>query len=218
MPGRYVFPGGNVDPADTDVKWRELFAALGFDGGRLASLIPQVAKRPQLFQPRENELPREISLRITAIRETFEESGVLLCRRKRDDDDVSTWAQHMASEDSHDYKTIRIESFSWISIGSFSPMLIAYSFSVPKNELKTWQYKVHHDARLFFELCEKLQCCPDLWALHEWANWLTPTFRSGKLYDTAFYLACMPFEPNAEHESNEMEDLKVRRLLSGNLG
>ncbi|EZA57441.1 hypothetical protein DMN91_008749 [Ooceraea biroi] len=177
MPGSYVFPGGVVDPADADVKWRELFAAFGFDDGSLASLIPRVATRPLIFRPRQNELPREITLRITAIRETFEESGVLICRRRRDGGDagISIWARHM---------------------------------SMPKNELQTWQSKVHKDATLFFELCEKLQCCPDLWALHEWSNWLTPTVMPTTRYNTIFYMACLPFKPNAKYEANEMEGLK----------
>lgn len=100
MPGNYVFPGGIIDPADANVKWRELFAALGYDGDSLARLIPQAATRPPIFQKQQNELPREISLRITAIRETFEESGLLMCTRRRDGDDISTWIQHLPSKGS----------------------------------------------------------------------------------------------------------------------
>jgi len=87
-----------------------------------------------------------------------------------------------------------------------------WSFPVPKDELVMWQSKVHDDANMFLKLCEKLQCCPDLWALHEWSNWLTPNILSSR-YDTIFYLACMSFKPNAKYETNEMEGLKVRYLL-----
>lgn len=93
MPGLYVFPGGAVDPADANLKWREHFAAFGLDSDKLASLVSRTASRPQIFRSRENELLREISLRITAIRETFEECGILICRRE---DAPSGWAEHMS--------------------------------------------------------------------------------------------------------------------------
>lgn len=97
MPGTYVFPGGNVDPADSDLKWHELFAAFGFDNRHFVSLVPKAAVRPQILKSQRNELSRDISLRITAIRETFEECGVLMCRR-RDDRALSVWAQHLSGK------------------------------------------------------------------------------------------------------------------------
>lgn len=86
-------------------------------------------------------------------------------------------------------------------------------FSVPQNELQIWQSKIHKDATVFFELCEKLQCCPNVWALHEWSNWLTPSILPGSRYDTVFYLTCMQFKPDAMYEANEMEGLKVSTLF-----
>lgn len=83
-----------MDPADCDLKWREFFATFGIDS--FASLVPKAAVRPQILMPRQNELPREISLRIAAIRETFEECGVLVCRRK--EDAPSAWARHVSGE------------------------------------------------------------------------------------------------------------------------
>lgn len=75
-----------------------------------------------------------------------------------------------------------------------------------------WKNKVHNDATEFLNLCQKLECYPDLWALHEWSNWLTPTYRFKTRFDTAFYLVCMPHMPHAEYEAIEMEDLQVRYL------
>ena len=60
-------------------------------------------------------------------------------------------------------------------------------------------------------MCQGLECYPDLWALHEWSNWLTPTTFPGKRFDTAFYLACLPNVPEAKFEESEMEDLIVNR-------
>lgn len=101
MAGTYVFPGGVIASADSTLKWREIFAAFGVNNDRFASLIPKVATQPEIHQPIENELPRQISLRITAIRETFEESGILICRHK-DDDTVTNWAKHVSSKKYHE--------------------------------------------------------------------------------------------------------------------
>lgn len=87
-----------MDSADASLKWREHFAAFGLDSDRLASLVPRTASRPQIFRPRENELLREVSLRITAIRETFEECGILICRRAGDA--PSDWAGHVSGRKS----------------------------------------------------------------------------------------------------------------------
>lgn len=182
MAGAYVFPGGIIDPADSNLKWCELFSTFGYGNSNFTSLIPKATVRPKIFRSLQDELPREISLRITAIRETFEECGVLVCRQK-DNRTSSTWAQYV---------------------------------SLPKDELQIWQSKVHNNAAEFFTLCERYKCYPDLWALHEWSNWLTPTYMT-KRYDTAFFLACMPTIPDAEYEAVEMQDLKwetPKNLLS----
>lgn len=99
MPGLYVFPGGTVDSADANVKWRDYLATFGLNNDRLASLVPRTASsRPEIFRARENELLREVSLRITAIRETFEECGILICRRDGDGGAPSGWAEHVTGK------------------------------------------------------------------------------------------------------------------------
>ena len=59
--GALVFPGGKVDPQDTDA--RVLARLAGYDGAT----------------------PGQSELRAAAIREAFEESGILLARRRADD-------------------------------------------------------------------------------------------------------------------------------------
>lgn len=58
-------------------------------------MTPNTSIRPQIFQFKSNELPKEISLRITAIRETFEECGILICKQSRED--TFGWAQNIKS-------------------------------------------------------------------------------------------------------------------------
>ncbi|XP_014489510.1 PREDICTED: nucleoside diphosphate-linked moiety X motif 19, mitochondrial [Dinoponera quadriceps] len=171
MPGSYVFPGGNIDPVDSDLKWYELFASFGFDNDSFTSLTPKTTVRPQIFKAQQNELLRDISLRITAIRETFEECGVLICKQRGEE-----------------------------------PSVEAQYLSVPKEELQTWQKKIHNNASEFLTFCKKFDCYPDLWALHEWNNWLTPTYLE-KRYNTVFYLACVQSTPDTEYDVTEIEDL-----------
>ncbi|XP_012274102.1 nucleoside diphosphate-linked moiety X motif 19 [Orussus abietinus] len=172
MPGAYVFPGGLTEIADADLKWQKLFLKFGLTNNFFTSLLPQSDNRPLIFKSEPNELRKEISLRITAIRETFEESGILLCRQKKDPEDLK-WGQYIEGE-----------------------------------EVNSWQIKVQKDASKFYEMCESLQCVPDLWALQEWSNWLTPAFLDKKRYNTIFYFAALPTLPQTKLQHTEMADLQ----------
>lgn len=66
--GAYVFPGGKVDPGDADI---------GGDGALLDQDAPRL--RQALGEP-ELDLPSAAGLYVAAIRETFEECGVLLAQ------------------------------------------------------------------------------------------------------------------------------------------
>ena len=67
LPGRFVFPGGAVDPRD-----RQMPVGAELDPRAEAKLMKQV-KRPSAAKAR--------ALALTAIRETFEETGLLLGRK-----------------------------------------------------------------------------------------------------------------------------------------
>lgn len=78
MPNSVCFPGGGVDDTDESKEWRSFLKNHQIP---LGDLQPKTgAKRPFIFDSQGKSLEREISLRITAIRETFEELGVVLCR------------------------------------------------------------------------------------------------------------------------------------------
>ena len=57
VPGALVFPGGKTHAGDHDPEWRD--RVLGWDAAE----------------------PHKRALRIAAIREAYEETGILLCRR-----------------------------------------------------------------------------------------------------------------------------------------
>ena len=97
--------------------------------------------------------------RLTAIRETFEESGILL------------------------HKT-------GCEAGAFSfrdQMMLA-----------EWRARVHREPGALLQLYREAAAVPDIWALVEWADWLTPTdlHEQGKRrFDTMFYLASLQEVP-----------------------
>ena len=77
MPNSICFPGGAIDKTDESIDWINFLKKykVPFD-----DLRPKPgSKRPFIYDHREGLLQREVSLRITAIRETFEELGVVFC-------------------------------------------------------------------------------------------------------------------------------------------
>jgi 8-oxo-dGTP pyrophosphatase MutT (NUDIX family) len=67
MPGKFVFPGGRIDKADLKIK-------------PAATLNPQTQKKLMRGNP-EVSAERARSIALTAIRETFEETGLLLGKK-----------------------------------------------------------------------------------------------------------------------------------------
>ena len=65
MPGRYVFPGGRVDPADKQVAVEE-------------DLRPRDLEKLMVAMKGTRSLARARALALAAVRETFEEAGLLI--------------------------------------------------------------------------------------------------------------------------------------------
>ena len=80
MPNAYVFPGGVTDKHDFNVNWRDLIDACKDKSRSTDNLILNGESRPIMIQENTNNsfLDRDIAFRIGAIRETFEEAGILL--------------------------------------------------------------------------------------------------------------------------------------------
>lgn len=88
LPGAHVFPGGVLDAADRSADWLSLFAphhrpprfGLGPAPPRRATFPVLPDARPGATDGDEAALPDDVAFRICAIREAFEEAGVLLLR------------------------------------------------------------------------------------------------------------------------------------------
>lgn len=78
MPNTFVFPGGKIDQADSHPGWKDIFASYGKS---VTDLTLPKAKEPLLFRSRDEDekeaLHRRLAFRICALRETFEECGIL---------------------------------------------------------------------------------------------------------------------------------------------
>lgn len=181
MPNLYVFPGGVASDVDFSAEWISVFDLLGKDrrhnlfdfvqrGGHGASMFSR--RREQRF----SEIPSEIAFRISAIRETFEESGVLIAYRV------------IKSDNSLQPKLW--EGPSWAS------------YFEDQTVINEWRKRVDKDAREFLRMCKELRIVPDVWSLYEWSNWLTP-IRSTQRFDTSFFVCCIQSRPHVAEDEGE---------------
>ncbi|KAM6324750.1 acyl-coenzyme A diphosphatase NUDT19 [Podargus strigoides] len=173
MPSAHVFPGGLVEAADFSADWLGLLPASPQCGLGFVRPPPPGSSRAPLFTAARERLcsalPGEVAFRICAIRETFEEAGILL---------LAPGPGPVAG-------------------GGPAPLLPAERLP-PAAELSQWRRRVQEDPASFLQLCRHLGCVPNIWALQEWSNWLTPVGkagRGGRRYDTAFYLCCLQQRP-----------------------
>ena len=147
----YVFPGGTLDPADSSGKWwgvyQRLSSRLGLESVQQFLSSLKFDKELLLYsEPHqsEREFPSHIAFRICAIREMFEETGLLLCLGL---DNITEFQELCRKGSSH---------FSKVG------------------DVSKWRELVHKDANNFIDLCSEYNCVPNIWSLIEWSNWLTP--------------------------------------------
>lgn len=193
MPSAHVFPGGLVEPADFSADWLGLLPSSPHCGLGLVKPPPLGGSRAPLFATDREQLgspvPGEVAFRICAIRETFEEAGILLLVPGRGPAAGSGPAPPLPAE--------RLP---------------------PAAELNEWRRRVQADPACFLQLCRHLGCVPNIWALQEWSNWLTPVGRAGRggrRYDTAFYLCCLEKRPaRTSQDDREVTAFLVRALAA----
>lgn len=190
MPSAYVFPGGVVDASDFSSEWLDVFASFRNSPNFGLRKVEQVAaSRPPIFATDRLKLgspvPGEVAFRICALRETFEESGVLLVVSKQ-----------------------KGES----SPGSQSPVL--KTNLLDSGDLTKWRILVNQNPSNFIRMCKELEVLPNIWALHEWSNWLTPVEKYGRArFDTAFFICCLQETPETLQDQREIVHYEVRLSL-----
>lgn len=85
-----VFPGGVSEPADGSQRWLKLISSFGYTNQDFQAFHHPASIITPIFQ--ENPIQRHIQLRITALRETFEELGLLICSKQHKEERVGKFA------------------------------------------------------------------------------------------------------------------------------
>jgi len=108
-PDSYVFPGGRTDAADSSQEWLDLYDQYGLGKSVFEMATSQRRQHSEIsiFEgQREDEILKSISLRISGIRETFEESGILLCKSKHAHaSQPSRWASYLSGHEMKSWQT-----------------------------------------------------------------------------------------------------------------
>lgn len=198
MPNAYVFPGGLVDPSDFSTEWLEVFKAFRhLPQFGIATVKQPRETRPPMFATDRKQLgspiPGDVAFRICAVRETFEESGVLLVVPSEEEEADTLNAGGHGAE------------------GGMSALTVL-SHRWDNNLLAKWRSRVLENSSNFIRMCRELECVPNIWALYEWGNWLTPTRGSSvqqRRYDTAFYICCLEEIPFTLHDQKEIQHYEV---------
>ncbi|XP_076112831.1 acyl-coenzyme A diphosphatase NUDT19-like isoform X1 [Mytilus galloprovincialis] len=202
MPSWSVFPGGVAEDADFSPEWVGLFSSLDNDiWPKTFAHFANVGQGPPMFSRQRDEhyskIPSEVAFRICAIRETFEECGILLTRSSNDNKKKTlTEATNIAK--------------NYGKIGN-----------ITISDFEIWREKVDKDATQFIKMCQEFNMVPDIWSLTEWSNWLTPVNMvnkdrrasgtdkgSKRRYDTAFFLCLLDTVPDAMHDDKETVHLQ----------
>ncbi|XP_049537784.1 acyl-coenzyme A diphosphatase NUDT19-like [Anopheles darlingi] len=105
MPNSIVFPGGAFDKQDDSPAWNGLLKDRGVSPEALANLSNVAGSRPHIFcTENPQELDRNLSLRLCALRETFEELGLLLVGDNGRGNSESAYSQFLTSFDIADWQ------------------------------------------------------------------------------------------------------------------
>ena len=126
----YVFPGGRLDAADSSPEWLKIFSR-SLSGDPFRPILARSSHSVADHLPLYREVPQgpilgEVAFRICAVRELFEEAGVLLARDEGEVAAVSEWVP-----------------------GTFPPAVK----TLQSDQLGHWRQRVHNDAKEFLNLC-----------------------------------------------------------------
>jgi len=169
MPSKLVFPGGMVQDADHSGDWHGVFEkVMGCKLTDASCRSSDIASHFSHNVANNRRLPLDVAYRICAIRETFEESGLLLATRG--------------------------DRLSY----SNEPFIVSSSAGELTKLAADMRSKVEKKPEYFLQMCKDLAAVPDVWALNRWRNWLTPVFRKmseppakPKRFNTMFYMCCI---------------------------
>lgn len=191
MPLKLVFPGGVVQDADHSGDWLAVFEEVM--GQQLTDISCRPSSTASYFSQNLFDswtLPPHVAYRICAIRETFEESGLLLATNR---DLLSSCRE---------------------------PFIVSSSVNELTKVAGDQRQKVEQKPEYFLQMCKDLGIVPDIWSLYDWRNWLTPVFRKvfeppakPKRFNTMFYVCCVDCDGIPETSADEGETTQAEVSL-----
>lgn len=208
MPGAYTFPGGVIHPSDFDTHWADGYLAEviarrenppNVKPWQYLLNVESASSRPPAMiefhelnrklgdlETRSVWMPAEWAFKLCALRELFEETGILICHN------VKTGQIEIKSTDTSEYSEL-------------DPSQRTFPVS-----LEEQRKSVHEDASNFKNVCKRLDVIPAFWMLREWSNWLSPsTYATKARFDTIFYVVCIQQQVQATVEEKELEKAEV---------
>ena len=181
MPSRIVFPGGILQKVDHSTAWLDLFKKVSkksMDDMTQELQRNNSSRSPIMTESRSWDVIPDVAFRICAIRETFEESGILLAVSKSQVENLAASALPDLESGCNQLEDSSI-------------------CSVDQGIIDVWRKKVQDSSTEFIRMCHEMEVVPNVWSLHEWSNWLTPVFEKVESasnkpnrFDTMFYLTC----------------------------
>ncbi|GFN99662.1 hydroxyacid-oxoacid transhydrogenase, mitochondrial [Plakobranchus ocellatus] len=192
MPNLHVFPGGVADDSDFSSRWLSVFQKLGknMQKALFSKLTERSFEASPMFtrqrDPKFSVLPPDVAFRICAIREAFEESGVLLARPAG----ISKkHVEHLCAEANDENAGVMNTA-------------CAYDDS---QVIRKWRDRVNQEPSQFLVMCLQLGLVPEIWCLHEWSNWLTPIegAENRRRFDAVFYVCCIHHKQGVEQDLTE---------------
>ncbi|CAF0840432.1 unnamed protein product [Didymodactylos carnosus] len=171
-PDYSVFPGGTLDPSDLSEEWPHYIKEF------LPSTVDfNLFKRTDIDM--YNDIPNPypgLVMRICSIRETFEETGFLVCSTRNN-----------------------------------SPRKNVFAYLQTINKIDYWRSACREDGAKFLEMCKIHNLCPDIMALHEWSEHLTPSF-SDIRFDNLLYITSIEDTPTCIIASDDPETVSAQWL------
>ncbi|CAK1540283.1 unnamed protein product [Leptosia nina] len=98
-----VFPGGVTEEADASDHWLPLFTNFGYTKRDFEALHRPGSPANPIFK--DDPVRRHIALRISAIRETFEELGLLICSTEHKNNKPDIWSGILSNVDTKHWQS-----------------------------------------------------------------------------------------------------------------
>ena len=189
MPGAFVFPGGTISKGDYSMSWKsylQQFTNLSIGNIAKEFQISSIAARAPMFTLNR---PWDVPAEI----------AFRIC------------AARELFEESGILVAISQSKFLESRRKSIGSVII-----MEKERLSKWRSLIQKDDSNFLLMCQEMNVLPDIWALHEWACWLTPIRKKvtepplkPKRFDTIFYICCLDEIPPTNQDDDEMVETKV---------